>query len=158
MSNKTPTVQNKKTGLDPFSFFRQEMNRLFDDSFASRTGWMQGMEKALSPSLDIKESDKDYRLVAEIPGVSEKDIELEVSNRVLSIRGEKREDKEEKGDKGYHVMERRYGSFLRSISLPEDVDETKIEAKVADGLLSVTLPKSKDVNAGKKKIAIKSGK
>lgn len=158
MSNKTPSVQKKKSSLDPFSFFREEMNRLFDDSFGARAGWMQGMEKALSPSLDIKETDKSYRVVAEIPGVSEKDVELEVSNRVLSIRGEKREDKEEKGDKGYHVMERRYGSFLRSVSLPEDVDESKIEAQVADGLLTVTLPKKKDANSEKKKIAIKSGK
>ncbi len=158
MSNKSPAVQTKKASLDPFSFFRQEMNRLFDDSFGSRLGWMQGMEKALSPSLDIKETEKGYRVVAEIPGVSEKDVEIEVSNRVLSIRGEKREEKEDKGDKGYHVMERRYGSFLRSISLPEDVDEAKIEASVANGLLTITLPKSKDANAGKKKIAIKSVK
>jgi HSP20 family protein len=158
MSKKTPSIATKNVPHDPFSSFREEMNRIFNDNFGAWGGLTRGSDKALAPSLDIKESDKDYRIVAELPGVSEKDIELEISNRVLSIRGEKREEKNEKGDKGYHVMERRYGSFLRSITLPDDVEESKIEAHVSDGLLTITLPKSKDASAGKKKIAVKSGK
>lgn len=158
MSKKTLTTVAKKGPLDPFSLFREEMGRLFDNSFGPRAEWMRGADLTLTPSLDIKESDKEYRVVAELPGVSEKDLELEVANRVLTIRGEKREEKEEKGDKGYHLMERRYGSFLRSITLPDEVDESRIEASVADGLLTISLPKSREAHAGKKKITIKPGK
>ncbi len=158
MSKRVSTEIASKKALDPFSFFRDEMRRFFPEGFGP--AWEQGLSRSagLTPSLDIKEKDGGYEIAVELPGVSEKDVEVSVANHLLTISGEKREEKDEKSDKGYHVMERRYGSFTRSISLPDDVDEAKIDASVSDGVLKVVLPRSKATKDARKKIAIKSAK
>jgi HSP20 family protein len=88
--------------------------------------------------------------------MEEKDIELTVSNDVLTIKGERKEEKEEK-NKDYHISERRYGSYQRSFRLPEAVDDSKIEAKFKNGLLTVTLPKTAEAQKKSKKIEVKKG-
>jgi HSP20 family protein len=147
-----------ESGRDPFTSLQREMNKLFDDMMKGSPLAAAGVEAALSPRLDVKENDKAYLLSVELPGVAEEDMELEVANRVLTIRGEKKVEKEEKGDKGYHVMERSYGSFMRSLTLPDDVDEQKIDASFDKGVLTVTLPKSKEAAKKTKKIAVKAKK
>lgn len=94
-----------------------------------------------SPVVDISEDDKEYAIKAELPDVKKEDIKLNVHDDVLTITGERKYEKEEKGKK-YHRVERAYGSFVRSFTLPEDADGTKVTAEYKDGMLNVRLPKS----------------
>jgi HSP20 family protein len=94
-----------------------------------------------SPLVDIIEDEKEYLIVAELPGMKKEDVRLMVENEVLAISGERTFEKEEKGKK-YHRVERAYGSFVRSFSLPEDADGSKVIADFKDGMLRVHLPKS----------------
>lgn len=94
-----------------------------------------------SPVVDISEDEKEYAIKAELPDVKKEDIKLNVHDDVLTITGERKYEKEEKGKK-YHRVERAYGRFMRSFTLPEDADGTKVTAEYKDGLLNVRLPKS----------------
>lgn len=108
---------------------------------------------ALTPRVDVTETDQAIELAAELPGMEEKDVELLVQDGVLTIRGEKKLEKEEK-KKNYHVVERQYGSFQRSYELPDIVDQDKIAAKFDKGVLQVTLPKSAKAKEATRKIQI----
>ena len=94
-----------------------------------------------APAVDIAETETEYLVKAEIPEVKKEDVKVVVQNGVLSVSGERRSEKEEKGKK-FHRVEREYGSFARSFQLPDDVDDTKIAADFKDGMLQVHLPKS----------------
>ena len=103
----------------------------------------------------MAEHDNAYEVSAELPGLDEKNVEVKVTNGVLSIRGEKQEDKEEK-KKDYYVRERSFGSFERSFQIPDGVDTDKIEAVFRQGVLKVTLPKKPEVQKAAKTIDIKA--
>ncbi len=105
--------------------------------------------------MDLVEREGEYEITAELPGIDEKDVEVKVVNRMLTIRGEKNEQKEEK-QKDYFLSERRFGSFQRSFQLPEGADADKIEAHFAKGVLTVKVPKAAEAQKPEKKIAIKS--
>lgn len=105
------------------------------------------------PSVDIKEDEKGFTVTAELPGVSQKDVSVEVKDGILTISGEKRFEGEEKGDRYYRV-ERCYGSFTRSFTLSDRVDENGIEATFKDGLLTLSLPKKEE--AKPKQIKVKN--
>jgi HSP20 family protein len=140
---------------NPFSLLRREMDSLFNNFF--RGFDMEPFESGFggfSPNIDITENDKEIKVSAELPGMSEKDIDVSLQNDMLTIRGEKKGEKEDKG-KDYYRMERSYGSFSRSIPLPVDVETDKAEAKFKSGVLSITLPKSAKAVAETKKIAVK---
>ena len=107
------------------------------------------------PAVDVTEDDKTYKVAAELPGLDEKDIEVSVTGDVLTLKGEKRQEKEEK-DKNWYVSERAYGSFQRAFSLPQGVDRDKIAAEFAKGVLTVTLPKSAETQKQQKKIEVKA--
>ena len=145
---------------DPFGTLRSEMDRLFDSfmgglpTFPSMFGAGGTRAFALSPSMDVKETDKEIVVETELPGLEEKDISLTVHNGILTIQGEKKLDYDEEKE-NYHVMERRYGSFQRSLRLPETVDDTKIDARFDNGVLKVTLPKRPELTREQRKIAIK---
>jgi HSP20 family protein len=145
-------------GEDPFAAMRREMDRLFDDMTrgASLTRPAMGLGM-MAPRVDVKETDKAVEIQAELPGVTEKDVEVQLADGVLTIRGEKKQECLEK-EKGYYLMERAYGSFMRQIPLPVGVDETKVEARFDKGVLSVTLPKSAEAEAKTRKIEIKAAK
>jgi len=105
--------------------------------------------------LDVSETDKELTLTAELPEVDEKDVELTLTDDVLTIRGEKkREQTQRNGD--YHMVERSYGSFARSLRLPFAVDQDKVDARFEKGVLTVTLPKPPEVQQSTRRIAIKS--
>ncbi len=108
------------------------------------------------PAADVSETDKAYEITAELPGMDEKNIEVKLANGVLTIKGEKQEEKEEK-QKDYHMRERSFGSFQRTFQVPDGVDSDKIEASFKNGVLSVTLPKSPEAQKAEKKIAVKTG-
>ncbi|WP_273846595.1 Hsp20/alpha crystallin family protein [Rubrobacter calidifluminis] len=126
--------------LSPFRGFwdlRNEINRMFDDMWE---GWrpLRREEQEWVPAIDAFSRDGDLVIRAELPGVKKDDVDITVQNGVLTISGERREEQEEER-RGYHVRERRYGSFRRSMTLPEGVDESKIHAKFEDGVLEVVV-------------------
>jgi HSP20 family protein len=108
------------------------------------------------PAEDVAETDKAYEITAELPGLDEKNIEAKLANGMLSIKGEKQEEKEEK-QKDYYRRERSFGSFERSFQVPEGIDTDKIAASFKNGILSVTLPKSAEAQKQAKKIEVKTG-
>lgn len=124
-------------------------------SFPSREPFWTNDAELTAPAVDLTEDDKTYKVTAELPGMDEKDIDVTVSGGALVIKGEKKEEKEEK-DKNYYLSERSYGSFRRSFSLPEGVDQDKITANFAKGVLTVTLPKTADAQKAQKKIEVKA--
>ncbi len=137
---------------DPFLALRREVDALFD-GFFSEFGEPARALKDFDPRVDIKETDKEIHITAELPGVEEKDIDVSVSGDTVTIKGEKHEEKEEKGE-DRHRIERSYGAFRRSFSLPCEIDADKAGASFKKGVLSLTLPKN-GVAAKSKKIAIK---
>ena len=146
--------------FDPFASMRREMDRMFDDAFKGFGGNVPAAFAAgvAAPRMDVKETDAGIEITAELPGVDEKDVEVELSDDVLTIRGEKKFEKEE-GDKekGYHVMERSYGSFARSVQLPYGAEGDKVSADFSKGVLKVVVPRPAEVEAKTKKIQIKAG-
>jgi HSP20 family protein len=139
----------------PFASFRREMDRLFDDFFTDwpRSGLLPKGAGALSPDVDVAETDKEITVTAELPGLDEKEIEVNLSDSALTLRGEKKAEKEEKG-KTFYRSERSYGAFERVIPLPVEVQEDKVEAEFAKGVLTIHLPKSPAAQKKTKKIEI----
>ena len=131
---------------DPFLALHREINRLFDDarrgSVLPSGGQAAGQGGALlAPHMDVSETDKDVRIQAELPGVSEKDIEVSLNDDVLTIRAEKQQERREERQ-GMHFSERAYGTFQRSLRLPFPVSQDQVQANFENGVLSVTLPKA----------------
>ena len=123
----------------PFIRLRHEMDRLFDDFFSAPLlggGWSRAMSW---PSLEVNETDNEVRITAELPGMTEKDVELSVQDGMLSIRGEKKSEQDDR-DRGW--SERYYGRFERRIALPDGADDQRCEASFRDGVLSIRMPKS----------------
>ena len=149
----------------PLESLRREVDRLFEDfdrgfwRFPSRSlfdiepFWRRGVT---APAVDIVEREKDYQVAAELPGMEEKDVEVKITDDVMTIKGEKKAEKEEK-KKDYYLSERRYGAFQRSFSLPDGVDADKIEASFKKGVLTVTLPKKPEAIKPERKVEIKAG-
>jgi HSP20 family protein len=124
--------------LDPFRGFRTQLDTLFEEWFGRTTGG------ALAPRIDVSETDKEMTLTVELPGVEEKDIEVSLSGNQLTIKGEKKSGQEEKKDEEgrvFHRVERSYGAFQRTMTVPFDVEPDKVAAQFKDGVLTVTLPK-----------------
>ena len=152
----------------PFDSLRQEIDRLFDDFgvgrwrspllgrslFEADPFWRTEVSWPKAPAVDVAETDKAYEVTAELPGMDESNIEVKLADDVLTIKGEKKEEKEG-NKKDYYVSERRYGSFQRSFTVPAGVDSSKIEANFKNGVLIVTLPKSAQAQKTEKKIEIK---
>jgi len=148
-----------KEGDSPLNSFQQRMNDLFDDFFhgfnLTLPGALDERVGAFRPSIDVKEGEKDIVVKAELPGLEEKDIEVLLAEDALTIRGEKKEEKEDKG-KNYYHLERSYGAFHRVIPLPAEVDAKKVAATFKNGVLSIVLPKTEKAKATGKKITIKT--
>ncbi|MRR14835.1 MAG: Hsp20/alpha crystallin family protein [Deltaproteobacteria bacterium] len=142
----------------PFYSLQNQMNSLFDDFFSGfdvAPRALAGGFGAFVPSVDIKESDKDFTIYAELPGVEEKDVEVSVTGDSVTIKGEKKEEKEDKR-KNYYYLERSYGSFNRTIPLTAQTDAGKARASFKNGVLSITIPKIQSAGAKGTKIPIKT--
>ena len=162
---KSKDIEVKKGESAPRPFpssmlgLRQEIDRAFDRFFD--TGWLSGFRAPwggigeLTIDSDITESDDRYELSVELPGMDEKDVDVSVSDDTVTIKGEKRESSEKK-EKDYHLTERRYGAFQRTFTLPRGVDGTKVSAKLSKGVLEVTMPKTKEAQAKKRKVEVSS--
>jgi HSP20 family protein len=108
-------------------------------------------EKEWTPAIDVSETEKEYIVKAELPGINKKDIDISLTDGVLTVKGEKRLEKKEEKE-NYHYMETRYGSFTRSLRLPEDASSEKVDAVYADGVLKVTVPKTEAAQPRKIKV------
>jgi HSP20 family protein len=137
---------------DPFMAMRREMDRVME-SFGRNLGVPATSMGAMAPSIDVSETDNEIKVEAELPGVDEKDVEVVVSDNMLTIKGEKKSEKDEK-KKDYHLVERSYGSFARQIALPFAAEPDKAKATFKDGVLTISVPKPPEVAAKAKKIAI----
>ena len=131
---------------------RSDVDHLWDRFFGADPS-VRPWAKGWAPSLDVSETKDQLIVKTELAGVDPKEIDIKIRGDVLTITGEKKEEKEEK-DESYHLMERRYGSFSRSVALPGKVDENKIKANYKNGVLKITLPKSKQSKAKTAKIKI----
>jgi HSP20 family protein len=142
--------------FDPFVTFRREMDRMFDDFFGGDTvlpslaGW-----QSIMPAIGMDETDKEVVVTVELPGVTEKDVEVDLAGDVLTIKGEKKAENEHKNDDSY-FMERRFGSFERSIRLPFEVKDEKVDAKFTNGVLTIRLPKPPELYRSVRRIEVRS--
>jgi HSP20 family protein len=134
----------------PVFGLRREIDRLFEDTFGGHEGG-----SAWTPAVDIKENQNELTFDVELPGINPENVEITADNGVLTIRGEKHSERKEDDDSRYHIVERSYGSFTRSFQLPQNIDESKIEATCNNGILSVHIPKA--ALPQPKKIQIKNG-
>jgi HSP20 family protein len=166
---EVPATETKKEvapSQDTFSALRNEVDRLFD-SFSKpgsifRHGFFdlepfRGVASQVgmkTPVVNVAETDKEFEITAELPGISEKDVDVTLADGVLTVKGEKREEKEDK-NKNYYLAERSYGSFQRSFRLPDNADQDKISAAVAKGVLTVTIAKKAPSKPAEKEKKIK---
>jgi HSP20 family protein len=159
--NLLPEIARKtRTDIDhPFYSLQREMNSLFDNFFRgfdlTPRGLMSGGAGIITPSVDVKENDKEFIIKAELPGVEEKDIDVTVTSDSVTIKGEKRKEQEDK-DKNYYYMERSYGSFSRVIPLEAEIVAEKAEASFKNGILDIKIPKNQSAKAKGTKIPIKT--
>ncbi len=165
---KAPERATAMQAWRPFDSLRREVNQLFEDFdrgswmspfsgsiFEIEPFWRREVAWGTAPSVDIVEKDNAYEVTAELPGMDEKNVEVKLANGGLTIKGEKREEKEEK-KKDYYLHERHFGSFERCFAVPEGVETDKVEASFKKGVLTVTLPKKPEAQKREKKIEIKA--
>ena len=150
---------------NPIAHFHNEVDRLFEETFRGfgltpfsfDRPMMPGLTNSMiRPTLDLGATDKAYTITLEVPGVDEKDVKIEIANDVMTIRGEKKQENEEKG-KDYYRMERSYGSFQRTLSLPEDADQDGVTATFKKGVLTVNMPRKALPQRDVRQIEVKSG-
>jgi HSP20 family protein len=133
--------------LDPFRGFRTQLDSLFEDWFGRNIGG------TLAPRINVSETSKDMTVTVELPGVEEKDIDVALSGNQLTVKGEKRSEQEEKKDEQgrvFHRIERSYGAFQRTMTVPFEVTPDKVSAAFKDGVLTISLPKPESATVGPK--------
>ena len=163
----TPVAGAMQT-FRPFESLRREVDRLFEDftfnpfrlplrrpAFDLEPFWQPDSWVA-QPAIDLVERDNAFEMTAEMPGLDEKNIEVNIANGVLTIKGQKEEEKVERKE-DFHLRERRFGSFARSVRVPDTVEADKIEASFKNGVLKVMLPKKPEAQKPVKKIEVKGG-
>lgn len=163
-AERTPRQTGSPDFWRPLDNLRREVNRLFEDF--DGFPWRRSVSNPLNlepfwqrsfsaPAVDIVSKDKEYVVTAELPGLTEKDVEIKVTDDMLTISGEKQSEKETK-EANYQLSERRYGSFQRRFSLPPGADTEKVDARFVNGVLTITLPKRPEAIRAERKIEIKS--
>jgi HSP20 family protein len=158
MLTKLTPATPQRGALTAYEVLRGEMDRLFNDWLGEFGSPMlpNGEKGFFAPRIDVKESDKEFVMTAELAGMDAKDVEVELDRGMLLIKGRKQQEHEEKNDT-FYSRERRFGSFERRIQLPWEVDAAvKPEASFKNGVLTVTVPRPKEAVSGRKKIAIKA--
>lgn len=160
VKDSLPTLRKSDEKDDhPFYSLQRQINNLFDDFFSGFTPSPRGFNLAgsggFSPSVEVRENEKEFIIRAELPGVDEKNIEVTLTSNSLTIQGEKKEEKEDKA-KNYHYMERSYGSFRRVIPLDAEIKTDKAEANFKNGVLNITLPKAESSKVKGTKVPIKA--
>lgn len=154
-----PSLRRKRIPVrreeySPIELLHEEIDNLFERFFRSFSLEPFTFGREFSPKIDVAESDTAVEITAELPGMDEKDIDISITEGLLTIKGEKKMEKEDK-EKDYYRIERSYGSFARTIPIPEYVDLDRAEATFKKGVLKITLPKLSEMVEKKKKIPIK---
>jgi HSP20 family protein len=154
--DKAPKEARTPAPWGGFGNLREEMERLFD-AFEPRA-WFDRDAPALglSPAIDLVENADTFTITTELPGLAPEDVSVKIANGTLTISGEKSEEKKEDEGETWHMRERRWGRFQRSIRMPDSVDRDKVDAQFAKGVLTVTMPKSKEAKASERDVAIKA--
>ena len=156
---KNKSSQNREDWIEtPLARLRDEMDNLFERFLGEGWGPSTMMENwparfGMGPRIDMSETENELVVKAELPGVDPKDVDIRVEGNMLTIRGEKRQEKDER-HKDFHRVERQYGGFQRTIHLPSSVDSNKVDASYKDGVLSITIGKRPDAKA--KKITVRT--
>ena len=155
--SRAPGSTSLFSSVNPMGWLRDEIDRLLDDFGRPENSNFKFLPSFPNPvpAIELVDDGNEYRLSAELPGLTDKDVEIAIADGVLTISGEKKEETERKGD-GYLVSERRYGSFKRQIALPADVHSEAIKARFSNGVLNVTLGKDKNARPRLQKIPIES--
>jgi len=153
MSWLTPW-KRESGGVHPLVSLQDEMNRLFDGLWRGDYDVSDVLRRGWAPALDVSETEDAVVVTAEVPGIDPKDLDVSVTGGLLTVKGEKREEKEE-NDKRVHRVERCYGSFTRTVDIPDVVDTTDISAECKDGILTIRLKKKPEAQAKQVKIDIK---
>lgn len=154
MSTFLDLFRDSRDPNDPFAQAQQAFDRMLADWRGGRPA-LSAFAEGFRPTLDVTETDKGLEIAAEVPGVDDKDISLEIHDDLLTLKGEKKTEREEKDEKtGAVVRERSYGSFSRTIRLPYAPDPDKVTAKMDKGVLKITAPRPKEVAQRTKRIAI----
>ena len=153
-----PAAAPAPNRADPFAAMRAEMDRVFDSFLGNRWAGLPSLlgdddRRMVAPRVDVKENGSQIVIEAELPGMEEKDVDVTLRDGVMTIKGEKKSEREEDKD-DYHVSERSYGSFQRTFRLPDTVDDEKVEAKLDKGVLRITLQKRPEAVKAEKKIPI----
>ncbi|MFO1186937.1 MAG: Hsp20/alpha crystallin family protein [Alphaproteobacteria bacterium] len=145
---------------DPFERLQDEMDRIFSPYLRSfhwpRLGFTPTDDGVLLATLDVSETPETVQIVADVPGIKEKDLDITLNDHFLTLKGRRESESEEKR-KNYHRVERSYGEFQRRVALPCEVDADHVDAKLKDGVLTITLPKSVKAMEQVKKITVKAG-
>jgi len=150
----SPTVVQRE---HPFELWRREVDRLFESALSE---WPMGFDlsdrkgNGFLPEVEVTETDKEVKVTAELPGIEEKELDVTIDGSGLSIRGEKRHEREEE-KKGYHFSERSYGAFHRHVPLPDGLLRDRAEAKFKKGVLKVSIPKSPEAQKRRKALNVK---
>ena len=162
MANQVQTTEKSsvtRSFADPFERIQDEMERVFGSYFRGwnlpRLGFGSAADGTLITNFDVSETPETVQIVADVPGIKEKDIDVTLNDSNLTIKGKRQSESEEK-KKNYYRMERRFGEFMRRVVLPCEVDPNKVDAKLKDGVLTVTLQKTVKAIEQEKKIPIKA--
>lgn len=157
--DKSQTPAPREEYPDPFLTFRREVDRMFDDFFSGfgrrPVGAPFGSLSTPTPSMDLTENEKEIVVTAEMPGLDDKDFEVTVSGDLLTLRGEKKAEHEQRNGDSYY-MERRFGSFSRSVRLPFEVQDEKVDARYDKGVLTIRVPKPADMQRPARRIEVRS--
>ena len=136
--------------LDVMSEWQEDLNRLFGRSLLKKNGW----QKSFEPEIDVTEEKEYFRVRADLPGIKKEDLDVKVDGRMLTVRGERKEEKETK-EKNYFASERLHGAFCRVIELPMDVKADQIKAAYKDGVLEINLPKTEGAKSKRITVEVK---
>lgn len=152
--SKSQPLSQRDDFFDPIFSLRREIDRMFDEIF---DGFGNSAYRSvnLRPAIDITENDNELVISADMPGLDEKDLDVSLVGDVLTIKGEKRAEHEQKNG-GHHYVERRFGSFSRSVRLPFEVDDQEVEAKYDKGVLTIRVPKPAELQKAVRRIPIKA--
>jgi HSP20 family protein len=157
--DKSQTPAPREEYPDPFQAFRREVDRMFDDFFSGfgrrSVGSSFGSWSTPTLNMDLTENEKEIVVTAEMPGLDDKDFEVTVSGDLLTLKGEKKAEHEQKNGDSYY-MERRFGSFSRSVRLPFEVKDEKVDARYEKGVLTVRIPKPADMQRQARRIDVRT--
>lgn len=149
---------------NPFMALHREMNELFEDFFGDfetglawpRSSGLRSRDDAGTIRIDVAENEKEFRVMADVPGLEEQDIDVELSDNLLTIRAEKTEERDEQ-EADFHIVERSYGSFQRTVPLPGGLEQDQAQANFKNGVLTIIVPKSAEARQSRRQIPVQAG-